>query len=676
MDSHVVVKSILMLAALSAAFSIFFLRVRRLFRLMRSVQGPLPFTFDRVQERLMVLLTDVVGQSNVRRKVLPGLAHTMIFFGFLAVQPHSLELMIKGVCPAFDPPGWFPGVYGGYLFVADILAALVLVGFAHAIYRRVVERPRYLTLGTDANLIILFTCGIILTFQFINAFQTLLPAHGAAFDYRGVFPVSGLWIGLLGLGRLGAGQVAAGYEIAYWLHMAIILGFLVYIPGSKHLHLLAAAPNVFLKRLDREKAMSKTDIEDETAETFGLGKVSELNWKNVLNLYACTECGRCEEQCPAAQTGKPLSPKSVIHDFKLDLFAHAQAVVARNNDAVAPIVREGSPLTADVIWSCTTCRACEEICPVNIEQLDFILEARKHQVLMQASFPPEMQETFTNLENQTNPWGFSADTRADWSKGMDVPLMCDRPEAEILYFVGCAGAFDDRGKKIAQAVARILQRAGVDFAILGPEEACNGDLARRAGNEYLAQMLIKQNVEVLNQYKPKKILTGCPHCFNVIKNEYPQFGAAYPVVHHSELLLEFFRQGRLKNSKAMKGEEGILPAGVMAFHDSCYLGRWNGIYDAPRELLHAAGSGIRLTELFRHGEKGFCCGAGGGRMFMEETIGKRINIERAEEVIASGVAMVTAACPFCVTMLSDGLRDCQSAVTVKDIAEIVDEATA
>jgi len=518
---------------------------------------------------------------------------------------------------------------------------------------------------------------IIFTFQFINAFQALLPVHGAAFDYRGVFPVSSLWIGLLGLDRLGGGQIAAGYEIAYWLHIATILGFLVYIPGSKHLHLLAAAPNVFLKPLKREKAMPKTDIEDESAETFGLGKVSELNWKNVLNLYACTECGRCEEQCPATCTGKPLSPKKVIHDFKLDLLAQADAILAKNRDAVAPIVREASPITADVIWACTTCRACEDICPVNIEQLDFILETRKHQVLMQASFPPEMQETFTSLENQANPWGFSADTRADWSKGMGVPLMCDRPEAEILYFVGCAGAFDDRGKKIAQAMARVLQRAGVDFAILGPEEACNGDLARRAGNEYLAQMLIKQNVEVLNQYKPQKILTGCPHCFNIIKNEYPQFGAVYPVVHHSELLHSLFRQGRLKSVQGMKGVGGNgQSVEAMTFHDSCYLGRWNGIYDAPRDLLRAANPAMRLSEMPRHGDKGFCCGAGGGRMFMEETIGKRINIERAQEVISSGAAQVASACPFCATMLSDGLRDCESAVKVQDIAEIVDAATA
>jgi Fe-S oxidoreductase len=656
----------MMLIALSGAFFIFFVRVKRLYRLMRIVEGRSSFILDRVRERLMVLLTDVLGQSNVRRKMLPGLAHSMIFFGFLAVQPHSLELMINGVCPAFEPVRWIPGLYGVYLFVADILAALVLAGFAYAIYRRTILRPKYLTLGTDANLIILFTCVIIITFQYINALQSLLPIHGTVFDYRAVLPASGIWIGLLGLERLNAGQVRAAYEAVYWLHMATILGFLVYIPGSKHLHLLAAVPNVFLKPLDREKAMPKTNLEDESAQTFGLGKVSELNWKNVLNLYACTECGRCEEQCPASNTGKPLSPKNVVHDIKADLFAQAEAVLAKNREAVAPIVRDGSPVTGDVIWACTTCRACEDICPVNIEQLDFILETRKHQVLMEANFPPEMQETFTNLENQANPWGFSADTRADWCKGMNVPLMGDRPEAELLYFVGCAGSFDDRGKKIAQAMARVLQRAGVDFAILGPEEACTGDMARRAGNEYLAQMLINQNVEALNQYKPKRILTGCPHCYNTVKNEYPQFGAAYPVVHHSQFLVELLNQGRFTlNGKISER---------LTFHDSCYLGRWNGIYDAPRQLLSRLTNGGGLVEMRRAKATGFCCGAGGARMFMEETIGKRINHERAEEAIATQAKTVAAACPFCTTMLRDGLLDQGSEMQVKDIVELIDEA--
>jgi Fe-S oxidoreductase len=331
------------------------------------------------------------------------------------------------------------------------------------------------------------------------------------------------------------------------------------------------------------------------------------------------------------------------------------------------MVRENSPITDDVLWSCTTCRACEDICPVNIQHLDLLLEARKYQVLMESSFPPEMQETFNNLENQSNPWGFGSDTRADWVKGLDVPLMTDNPEAEILYYVGCAASFDDRGKKIAQAMARVLKKADVNFAILGEEERCNGDVARRAGNEYLAQMMIAENVEILNQYQPKKILTGCPHCFNTIKNEYPGFGARYPVVHHSEFLLELVKQGRLKTN-GYKSDS-------LTFHDSCYLGRWNGIFEAPRDLLMMVKKGGRLIEMNRNADQGLCCGAGGARMFMEETIGKRINHERAQEVIATGAKQAAAACPFCITMLRDGINDNNGDVEVKDIAEILDEAT-
>jgi len=661
------VKSIVMALALIGAFGFFFARARRLFRLMRSVEGQSDFRLDRIGQRIKVLFTDVLGQSNVRRKPLIGTAHMLILFGFLAIQPHSLMLMIQGVFPAFEPGHAIPRIYGGYLFVADILAVLVLAGLAYALYRRVVVRPGYLTIGTDAYLIILFTCVIVITFHLVNAFQTLLsPSAASSFTYAGVFPISDRVVTLFNLKALSPAGIRTGYEISYWIHIVTILGFLIYIPGSKHLHLLAAMPNVFLKRLDRSKAIAKTDIEDETAETFGLGRVSELNWKNVLNLYACTECGRCEEQCPASCTEKPLSPKKVVHDFKVDLLAQADAIMAKNLDAVEPIVREGSAVNGDVIWSCTTCRACEDICPVNIEQLDFILETRKYRVLMEADFPPEMQETFINLENQFNPWGFSSDSRADWCKGMDVPLMADKPDADLLYFVGCSGSFDDRGKKIARAMARVLQKAGVNFAILGPEESCNGDLARRAGNEYIAQMLIMQNVEVLNQYKPKKILTGCPHCYNIIKNEYPQFGASYEVVHHTELLLDLFQQGRLTASNGKRE--------AFTFHDSCYLGRWNGIYRAPRDLLSSINGGAKPIEMARSESIGFCCGAGGARMFMEETIGKRINEERAEEIIATGAQTAAVACPFCATMLRDGILEKQSGVQVKDVVEIIDEA--
>jgi Fe-S oxidoreductase len=495
----------------------------------------------------------------------------------------------------------------------------------------------------------------------------MLPAIGGSYDYGRFFTVSAAINKLFNLSALSSDGSHAGFEIVYWIHMLTILGFLVYIPGSKHLHLLAAAPNVFLKPLRRSKAMIKTDIEDEDAESFGLGKVSELNWKNVLDLYACTECGRCEEQCPADTTGKPLSPKRMISDTKHELFDQASALLEQSFDDVEPLMRDGSPITDDVLWSCTSCRACEDICPVNIQHLDIILEARKYQVLMESNFPPELQETFTNLENQSNPWGFGNDTRAQWAEGLDVPLMTDNPTAEVLFFVGCAGSFDDRGKKISQALARVLKKSDVNFAILGEEEHCNGDMARRAGNEYLAQMMIQENAAVLNQYRPKTILTSCPHCFNAIKNEFPQFGADYAVVHHTEFLLELIQQGRLKPNAA-----GI---DKITFHDSCYLGRWNGIFEAPRRLLKTLNSNSNLIEMQRHSEKGFCCGGGGARMFMEETIGRRINHERAGEIIASGAACVAAACPFCITMLNDGIKDQNGKIEVMDIAEIVDQAT-
>jgi Fe-S oxidoreductase len=669
MHTYITIKSIVMAIALVAGFSLFFIKVKRLVLLMRTVQGEAAFKLDRVSDRVKILFTDVLGQSNVRRKLMPGLAHMMIFFGFLAVQPHSLELMIRGVFPDFHAASCIAGLYGAYLSAADLLAFLALIGLGYALYRRLFLRPKYLTDGPDARLIILFTAVIIITFHFINAFLLIPAIGGNDFDYSRYFTVSAAVSSIFHLNTLSPTAARAGFEVVYWIHILTILGFLIYIPGSKHLHLLAAAPNVFLKPLKRPKAMIKTDIEDEEAESFGLGKVCELNWKNVMDLYACTECGRCEEQCPADMTGKALSPKRIIHDSKHDLFDQSPMILAGDYDSVAPLVREESPISPDVLWSCTTCRACEDICPVDIQHLDIILEARKYQVLMESSFPPEMQETFTNLENQSNPWGFGSDTRGDWAKGLDVPRMTDNPDADILYFVGCAGSFDDRGKKTAQAMARILKKAGVNFAILGEEERCNGDVARRAGNEYLAQMMISENVEILNQYRPKKILTACPHCYNTIKNEYPQFGACYEVVHHSEFLLDLVHQGRLK----INGGFGIEN---LTFHDSCYLGRWNGIFEAPRQLLRFSNNEAKLIEMKRSLAEGLCCGAGGARMFMEETIGKRINHERAQEVIATGATQVAAACPFCITMLTDGIADLEGDVAVRDIAEILDEATA
>jgi Fe-S oxidoreductase len=668
MTAYLTVKSILTAAAVSAAFGVFFARARRLILLMRRVQGRSNAAPDRLGERVKVLLSDVLGQSNVRRQRLPGLAHTFIFFGFLAIQPHSLELMVRGVFPGVQVYELAPGLFAGYLFIADILAFSVLFGLAYGLYRRLVVRPATLTDGLDARLILAFIAVIIVTFHLLNALLLLPVVGGSGFDYRRCLTVSEALAGAAGLQRLSAQTARIVYETSYWIHVLTILGFLVYIPGSKHLHMLAAAPNVFLKPLARPKPMPPTDLEAEGAGSFGLGKVSDLSWKSVLDLYACTECGRCEEQCPAAMTGKPLSPQRVVHDAKVDLLQQSDAILKRSFESVQPLVREGAPISGDVVWSCTTCRACEDICPVNIQHLDLLLEIRKHQVLMEASFPPEIQEMFIRLENQSNPWGFGSEARGDWAKGMDIPLLCDHPDAELLFYVGCAWSFDDRGRQASRALARVLKKAGVDFAILGEEERCNGDVARRAGNEYLAQMMIRENAAVLNQYQPKKILTGCPHCYNTLKHEYPQFGARLDVLHSTELLLQLFREGRLEVKTGIREP--------VAFHDSCYLGRWNGLYDAPRAILNILGGGGGLREMRRSRDKGLCCGAGGGRMFMEERIGRRINAERTDDILSSGAGVAAAACPFCITMLRDGLADRGSRVDVKDIVELVDQATA
>ena len=661
MSAYFTIKSILVVLGLVGSFGYFLIQSRRLIHLMTTVSGRKNFPADRLSQRLKILFKEVLLQSRVRQKRLPGLAHTLIFFGFIAVLPHTIELILAGIFPGFSFARIVPGIYVGYALLADILALLTLVGLAYCVYRRVILKPKYLTNGLDSRRILLFITVIILSFFSINAFRIALYPEALRHLIKYNI-VSDNISQFLNLQNLDQAALTVGLEISYWIHLAVIFYFLVYIPGSKHLHILAAIPNVILAPLETAKAMVKTDLEDETIESFGLGRINELNWQNVLNLYACTECGRCEEQCPADMTGKPLSPKAVVVDLKDDLSNQ----FSEKETAIEPIIRNGAPITEDVIWSCTTCRACESICPLHIQHLDFILEMRKNLVMMESRFPDELQQTFTNLEHQLNPWGFAPETRADWCRGLDVPLMSDHPEAQILYFVGCAGSYDERGKAVARAIINLLKKADLDFAILGPEESCTGDAARRAGNEYIAQLLIQANVETLNKYKPAKILTGCPHCYNTLKNEYPQFGTMADVVHHTEFFAGLIQNGRLKPNSKLKE--------TVTVHDSCYLCRWNDMINAPRAILGSI-AGLQVKEMDRSGRNGLCCGAGGSRMFMEEKIGKRINIERVEEVMATDAETVVAACPFCNTMLNDGVKEIASAIAVKDIAEILDLAT-
>jgi Fe-S oxidoreductase len=670
---YLTIKPFLVLLALSVSVGYFIYRAKMLVDLMRTVNKPGPDRLSFLGDRVRAVLLDVIGQRSVRRKKAPGLAHTMIFWGFIVITIGTVEAMIEGIFHGVNLSFLSPVLHGYYLAVADVFTLAVLLGVAFGFFRRLVLKPHYLATGRDALMILAITGGLMVSLFLMNAFRI------AAFPestLNRAFIFSSLIGNALNLNGLNPGAAFAGMETFYWAHLLLVLGFLMYIPRSKHLHILAAGPNIFFKHIGVEKPMEVTNLEDENATSFGVGKVTDISWKNTLDLYACTECGRCEEACPADMTGKPLSPARLIHDFRVELLDNREKVLAKKFDEIQPIVRDESGVTEAVIWSCTSCRACEEACPVYIEQTNLIFETRKNLVLMESKFPPELQTVFRNMENNYTPWAFGHDTRADWCRELDVKQMADHPNAEVLYYVGCAGSFDDRAKKVATAIVKLLKKANVDFAILGKEEKCNGDPARRAGNEYLAQMLIKENVETLNKYKPRKILTGCPHCFNILKNEYPAFGAQYDVVHHTTFLADLIRDGKLKPHKSAAGE--------ITFHDSCYLGRWNKVYEDPREILKAIPE-LNLKEMPRSKNKGLCCGAGGARMFMEETIGKRINVERTEEALATlggGEAaasgkVIASACPFCSTMLTDGVKakEKQDSVHVKDVAEILDEAT-
>jgi Fe-S oxidoreductase len=662
---YLTIKPFLVLAAILGAFAYFAFKASILMQLLRAVTKPGPNRLDNIPRRITGFIVDVIGQSNVRRKIAPGLAHTLIFWGFIVITVGTIEMMVEGVFHGVNLGLLSPVLYGNYLRIADVMAFGVLLGVTFGFYRRLILRPSYLKTTGESLAILGITGGLMISLFLMNAFRV------AAFpdsDLNSFFVLSNPLAQAMSLPGMAAESAFAGMEVFYWMHLLLVLGFLMYIPHSKHLHILAAAPNVFLRHLGVPKAMETTNLEDESATSFGIGKVSELNWKKTLDLYACTECGRCEEVCPADLTGKPLSPARLVHDFKMELFRQKDLVIGNKQEEIPALVREDNGLTFDTFWACTSCRACEEACPVNIEQTNLIFETRKNLVLMESKFPPELQNVFRNLENNFTPWAFGHDTRADWCRDLNVKQMADHPTAEVLYYVGCAGSFDDRAKKVATAIVSLLKKANVDFAILGKEEKCNGDPARRAGNEYLAQMLIKENVETLNRYKPRKILTGCPHCFNTLKNEYPAFGAQYDVVHHTTFLSDLIKEGKLKPQKTENGE--------ITFHDSCYLGRWNNVYEDPREILRAIPE-LNVKEMPRNKNKGLCCGAGGARMFMEENIGKRINVERTEEALGTGAKVIASACPFCSTMLTDGVKskEKQETVQIKDLAEILDEAT-
>jgi Fe-S oxidoreductase len=663
-------KNLVFLAVLAASFAVFGWTVARVVRYLRI--GKPDNRFDRFDRRARNVLDIALGQSKILRDRVAGPLHAAIFWGFLVLLSSVAEAIGEGLHKGFSLNFLGP-VYSALAFFSDVLGVLVIAAVLFALFRRFVAGParvRNLDAASQRDAaFILLTIGFIMVAMFVQNAARIGIGEGAPYaqDWR---PVS---MSLAGMFQGGAGRMA--FEIAWWAHIVLVLFLLNALPYSKHFHVLTSIPNVYFSnhgiRAEGDGALRPVNLEDETAEKFGASDVDDLTWKQLFDSYTCTECGRCTAACPANITGKALSPKKIITDTRARLSEIAQLRTAGVTDS--PLLEKQllhGRITPEELWACTTCRACVQECPVMIEHVDQIVDMRRYLVLSEGEFPGELQQLYKNLENNFAPWQFSPEDRGKWAEGLDVPQLSDLGSAhdvDYVFWVGCAGSYDARYKKVSVALARILREVGLRIAILGSEEKCNGDPARRSGNEYLAQMLAQENVATLNGYGVTRIVTACPHCLHTLKNEFPQFGGRFQVVHHSELLNELISHGVIQLDHPLRGS--------VTYHDSCYLGRYNGIYDAPREAV-AEIPGAKLVEMPRHRDAGFCCGAGGARMFMEETEGTRVNTARTEEALATGAETIASACPFCMTMLSDGVKDvgAEEAVAVRDIAELVYEA--
>ena len=669
---------------LTASLAMFAWTLRRFGRMILA--GRPEQRFDRIPLRLRSVLEYFLGQKKVVEDIdiparrAPRLVtaigskyHVLIFWGFLIITVGTTETLIQGLFPSFSLAMLIGGTAARWLAtVIDWSNLVVLAMIVFAVVRRMVFVPRLIPMTRDAAAILGAIALLMISHLGNHAFAAV--AGGPHPDGYVISRSIGSW--LAGV-PAGVGSVLS--EASWWIHVSVVLLFLNYLLYSKHSHIVAALPNIYFRNLDQRGVLPKLNLEaDDMSQTGVVSEYKDFTWKSLLDTFACTECARCTNYCPAYNTGKPLSPMHVVHDVRDDLkskmpdrgpldtlidrMQHGEQEPRQPNGQL-PLV--GGRTTEEVLWACTTCGACQEVCPVFIDQPKLILEMRRNLVLMQEKVPTDLARTYKNLEQNGNPWGLGADKRMDWAAGRNVPTLDERPDPEYLLWVGCAGAYDDRVKKQTQALVDILQEGGVDFAVLGLEEGCTGDPARRSGNEMLYQMQAQQNVETMNSHKVKKVITACPHCLHTIKNEYPQLGGNFEVRHHTQVIRELVDSGKVTVRKDADGVKRVV------YHDACYLGRWNGEYDAPRDALDTA-VGSRV-EPHRTKEHGFCCGAGGGRMWMEEKTGTRVNHNRVDELLATGADTIATACPFCTIMIRDGVGDrgAEDKVQVLNVSEVI-----
>ncbi|WP_026691625.1 (Fe-S)-binding protein [Alteribacter aurantiacus] len=638
-----------------------------------------------VKERKDVFFKQVFGQEKLLKDKKSGIIHLMFFYGFLLVQFSAIDLIWKGLAVGSHLP--LGPVYPIFTFFQEIVVVMILVAVVWAFHRRYVEKLVRLKQNAKAGLVLIFIGGLMVSKLFAKGMEMIWLGKSATWAEPIATGIATVF------GPIGTTAAGALFFVFWWAHLLFLLTFLVYIPQGKHAHLIAGPANVYLGPTHKTGQLKPINFEDEDAEKFGKNQIEEFDQKQLLDLYACVECGRCTNMCPATGTGKMLSPMDLIVKMRDHLTEKGAAVTSKkpwmptfafdktegNQLAMAGAENYNVSLIGDVIteeelWACTTCRNCEDQCPVANEHVDKIIDMRRYLVLTEGKMDPEAQRAITNIERQGNPWGINRKEREKWREGRDdiyAPTVKELKKAgeefEYLFFVGSMGSYDNRSQKVAQSLAKVLNEAGVKFAILGNKEKNSGDTPRRIGNEFLFQELATANIAEFEKNDVKKIVTFDPHAYNTLKNEYPDFGLEAEVYHHTELLYELVRDGRLKPTKEVNE--------TITYHDSCYLGRYNDVYNPPREILKAI-PGVQVVEMERNRENGMCCGAGGGMMWMEEDTGTRVNEARTEQALAVNPSVIGSACPYCLTMLSDGTKskEVEESVKTMDIVEILEKS--